>query len=81
MTHDSNEQFHLGRRYTDGDGVPKDTMEAAKWYRMAAEQGHTEAQFCLGRLYDKGGGALPIETELKTNIASGPDFGGSPQLR
>ena len=30
-------QFSLGYKYATGDGVQKDSIEAAKWYRMAAE--------------------------------------------
>ncbi len=29
-------------------------MEAARWFRAAAEQGHAPAQFNLGQLYRKG---------------------------
>ena len=28
----------------DGYGVPQDDTQAAKWYRLAAEQGHAAAQ-------------------------------------
>ena len=31
-------QFYLGWMYDNGEGVPKDYKEAAKWYRKAAEQ-------------------------------------------
>jgi TPR repeat protein len=34
----------------------KDYVEAAKWFRKAAEQGEAEAQYYLGRLYEKGQG-------------------------
>lgn len=33
--------------YDDGLGVPQDFPEAAKWYRLAGEQGEAEAQFNL----------------------------------
>jgi TPR repeat protein len=36
--------------------VAKDYVEAVKWYRKAAEQGHTEAQFNLGYCYANGQG-------------------------
>jgi TPR repeat protein len=39
-----------------GDGVPKNSAEAAKWYRLAAEQGNVSAQFDLGVLYLNGDG-------------------------
>ena len=44
--------------YTEGKGVPQDYSEAAKWYRLAAEQGHADAQYNLGWMYDKGQGVL-----------------------
>jgi len=33
-----------------------DPVEAAKWFRAAAEQGDTAAQFNLGVMYDTGRG-------------------------
>ena len=32
-------QYNLGVMYDNGEGVPQDYAEAAKWYRLAAEQG------------------------------------------
>ena len=37
-------------------GVPQDDTEAIAWYRLAAEQGHAEAQNSLGARYDTGWG-------------------------
>jgi TPR repeat protein len=42
---DADAQFNLGVAYSSGKGVPKDETEAIKWYRKAAEQNHTRAQF------------------------------------
>ena len=42
--------------YSHGQGVPQDYIEAAKWYRLAAEQGHADAQHNLGVLYLQGQG-------------------------
>ena len=36
--------------------MPAPTKEAVKWYRLAAEQGHANAQFSLGVMYDNGKG-------------------------
>ena len=44
--------------YASGKGVPNDYVEAAKWYRLAAEQGYAGAQFALGYIYE-GGRDLP----------------------
>ena len=36
--------------YEEGKGIEKDLAEAAKWYRLAAEQGEGEAEDALNRL-------------------------------
>jgi len=51
---DAEAQYELGRRYYDGEGVAKDTLEAVKWFRKAADQGHAFAQTGLGRCYRDG---------------------------
>lgn len=47
-------QNKLGIIYGQGDGVPKDCAEAAKWFAKAAEQGFPHALYNLGLLYHKG---------------------------
>ena len=42
--------------YADGHGVPQDHAEALKWYRLAADQGHANAQNGLGLMYGSGHG-------------------------
>jgi len=42
--------------YENGEGVRQDSAEAAKWFRLAANQGHTGAQFYLGGMYASGNG-------------------------
>jgi Putative peptidoglycan binding domain/Sel1 repeat len=42
--------------YTNGQGVPQNDAEAAKWYQRAAEQGLVTAQTMLGVMYHKGQG-------------------------
>jgi TPR repeat protein len=56
-------QFQLGRRYDKGEGVPRDLVEAAKWYRKAAEQGLAKAQDNLGVCYDRGEGVAQDHAE------------------
>lgn len=51
---DAEEQFRLGYQYANGEGVPKNSKQAYKWYRKSAEQGHAIAQFNLGTMYDNG---------------------------
>ena len=43
-------QFRMGGLYFSGEGVLENYEEAAKWLRLAAEQGHARAQEALGRI-------------------------------
>ena len=38
-------QYDLGVMYIDGEGVLKDHAEAVAWFRKAAEQGLSNAQY------------------------------------
>ena len=49
-------QYALGVMYANGKGVGKNEVEAAKWYRKAAEQGYALAQNNLGLMYQFGKG-------------------------
>jgi TPR repeat protein len=50
-------QFELGNRYLNGgEGLSKNYMEAIRWYRKAADQEHTDAQFNLAQMYEDGTG-------------------------
>ena len=42
--------------YATGRGVPQNDGEAARWVRLAAEQGFAEAQGLLGTAYASGQG-------------------------
>lgn len=44
------EWVQLGDKYFNSEGVSKDYAEAAKWYRLAAEQGYDDAKEALKRL-------------------------------
>jgi len=46
----------VGLKYLDGDGVPANEAEAAKWLTRAAEKGEPMAQYRLGTLYERGKG-------------------------
>lgn len=46
----------IGNMYREGEGVPKDPVEAAKWYAQAAQLGNRGAQFSLGSMYEEGEG-------------------------
>ena len=43
-------QFNLGYCYANGQGVPENLVEAAKWYRKAADQGFEGAREELSRI-------------------------------
>ncbi len=49
--------------YYNGWGVPQDYKEAAKWYRLGAEQGDADAQNNLGAMYDHGQGVPQDDKE------------------
>lgn len=48
--------FAFGLMALDGDGVEKNSAEAAGWFRIAGEMGHVGAQHNLGTLYEAGDG-------------------------
>ena len=56
-------QVELGLRHEKGQGVAKDPVEAAKWYRKAAEQNFARAQNNLGVCYEKGEGVAKDEEQ------------------
>ncbi len=56
-------QFNLGDLYANGYSVPKDSVEAASWYKKSAEQGYGEAEFSLGLAYLNGEGVEKNEAE------------------
>jgi uncharacterized protein len=56
-------QFVFGLLYYTGQGVPKNVVEAVKWFRKAAEQGDPNAQVMLGTMYRDGQGLPQNYTE------------------
>ena len=70
-------QKALGALYYFGNGVPKDHVEAVKWYRKAAET-DAMAQFDLGRMYAEGSGvpadAAEAEKWFQKAVANGDAF-------
>ena len=49
-------QFKLGVMYDTGRGAPRDSREAIRWYRMAADKGLVPAKYNLARMYASGDG-------------------------
>ena len=56
-------QYTLAGFYHRGNNVPQDRVEAAKWYRKAAEQGLDIAQLRLGMYYLVGTTGVPQDRE------------------
>lgn len=52
-------QFNLGWLYHNGYGLVIDDVEAARWWELAAQQGHRDALAALGNLYQFGGRDVP----------------------
>jgi TPR repeat protein len=53
---DSNAQYNLARLYLEGAGVKQDARQAARWFNLAAEKGHSASQALLGHLLINGQG-------------------------
>jgi TPR repeat protein len=49
-------QFNLGQMYRQAQGVPRDVVEAARWYHRAAAQDDAQSQYNLGVMYYNGQG-------------------------
>ena len=61
---DAETAYKMGLSYKNGtDGKTKDLAEAARYFTIAAEQGHKDAQFNLGVCYDFGQGVAQNYTE------------------
>ena len=58
--------------YDRGQAVQQDHVEACKWFRKAADQGHPSAQFNLGNAYAEGMGVPQdyIEAHKWYNLAA-----------
>lgn len=60
---DAHAQYVLAQQYAvGGAGVAQDAVAAFRWYQLAAEQGHKEAQSALGACYLAGNG---VERDLQ----------------
>jgi len=71
---DAGSQYWLGHKYSAGEGVPENDKTAVKWYTLAAEQGHAQAQFNLGLMAEHG------DAEAQFNLGGMYDIGqGVPQ--
>jgi|GEM_PF-632995 len=55
--------YRLAWLYQHGRGVAFDHTQAAHWYEKAAVQGHSDAQYQLGRIYKEGLGGMERDIE------------------
>ena len=49
-------QYNIGLMYQYGQGVPKNSYNAVKWYTLSAEKGFAKGQKALGLMYITGNG-------------------------
>lgn len=68
-------QVNLGIMYAHGHGVPRDDVEAIRWFRKAAEQGDPLAQHNLGVMYESGRGVPQSWAEAATWFRNAADQG------
>jgi TPR repeat protein len=69
---DAEAQFELGKNYETGRiGLPKDFVQAERWYRASANQGDPYAEASLGLLYQFGKGvhADPVQALMWYEVA------------
>ena len=80
---DPEAQYGLGYMYRNGQGVPQDYKEAAKWYGKAAAQGLAKAQVKLALMYAKGHG-MPqnyVQAHKWFNLAAAQGYKDAAQAR
>jgi TPR repeat protein len=53
---DPDAQLNLARMYYEGEGGERDTLQAARWAKLAADKGNVGAQALLGHLLFEGDG-------------------------
>jgi hypothetical protein len=70
-------QVNLGNAYLNGTGVFADDVEAAKWFRLAAEQGDPKAQNNLGVMYANGKGVPQSFTQAYVWFSIGASKAGN----
>lgn len=51
---DPQEAYETGKRFREGNGCEKDAARAIKYWTLAADLGHSVAQFSLGYMYENG---------------------------
>ena len=72
---DANAQFALWLDYEEAEGRSQDFVQAALWYRKAADQNHALAQCHLALMYAKGQGVPRDEAEAARWLRKAADQG------
>jgi TPR repeat protein len=67
--------YDSGMRSYTGDTVPQDHSEAARLFRLAANQGHAQAQWTLAQCYSKGEGVPQDHSEAARLLRLAADQG------
>lgn len=65
---DEDAQMAVAKHYESGNKVKRSRLEAAKWYRLAMDQGNLEAQFRLARLVHQGGDGLKQDLVMAAQL-------------
>ena len=68
-------QLNLGKLYEKGEGAVKDSVKAAGFYRLSADQGVAEAQHRLGVMYKQGQGLAQSDAKAVELIRKAADQG------
>jgi TPR repeat protein len=65
-------QYNLAVRYQSGQGMVRDTFEAARLYTLAARQGYGPAQYELGLMFIAGEAVVrdPVAAHMWLNLAA-----------
>jgi hypothetical protein len=76
---DAASEYLVAIQYQKGDIVPRDFVQAADWYRKAADQGYALAQYRLGLLYQqKESGIMKDDAQAATWLRKAADQGNAP---
>jgi TPR repeat protein len=68
-------EVNLGACYVEGTGVPQDYAQAARFYRLAADQGLARAQMSIGICYKAGRGVAQDDAEAVRWVRLAADQG------
>ena len=80
---DADAQYNLGFFYRNGQELPQDYEEAAKWFRRSANQGRANSQFALSGMYQEGMGVRRdvVQAHMRANLAAAQGIGMAGTMR